>query len=457
MAAGRPGELLKSRFVLLGAAFEGAAVKRGVANSIVEFLSFSGHGDSIPALKGVSHRDWERALLWLDDTGLAFYFLQKLKDTNSADVIPIALLSRLETNFAANQGRVENMSRRFDALNRSLDRAGVGYAVLKGVSLVPQFCPYAPLRHQSDFDYLVDAQSLPLAQRVLVEAGYTPKDSFSSQEFIFVLPTAKAPSRGGSQYSADAPHAVELHLDVWDGGRNRLPALPNLFMVERAETHEWNGLTFPALTDEDAFLQQVVHACQHLFSQWIRMSGFFEIGYFLKRRAHDTALWNRIEQRVGDSQMLREFVVLVCELAARLFASPPPPLVQVWGAKIRPRPRVWIEKYARLYAFCDVPAYQFALFPRSKLVLFLHSQYETDTTARKTFDLKGVLPLSRLSRIASSIRRNPSLVLNADYWKHQLVVRRTLFHALAGLRYLCEIPRWLWLTRARVRSAPPSA
>ena len=158
------------------------------------------------------------------------------------------------------------MSRRFDALNRSFNEAGIGYAVLKGLSLVPQFCPYAPLRHQGDFDYLVDARSLSAAQRVLVEAGYVPKDSPSRQEFIFVTPGAAAPSRSGRQYPADAPHAVELHLDVWDSDQLRLPTLPNLFTVERVTPHEWNGFVFPALTDEDAFLLQVVHACQHLFA-----------------------------------------------------------------------------------------------------------------------------------------------------------------------------------------------
>jgi hypothetical protein len=33
-------------------------------------------------------------------------------------------------------------------------------------------------------------------------------------------------------------------------------------------------------------------------------------------------------------------------------------------------------------------------------------------------------------------------VLNADWWKRQLFLRRSLFHSLAGLRFLCEIPRW---------------
>ena len=229
----------------------------------------------------------------------------------------------------------------------------------------------------------MNTRSLSAAQRALLEAGYVPRDYPSKQEFILVTPGAAAASRSGRQYSADAAHAVELHLDVWDGDLLRLPTLPNLFTVERATPHEWDGFVFPALTDADAFLLQVVHACQHLFGLWIRMSCFFEIGYFLKRRAHDTALWNQIEQRVGESLMVREFVVLVCELAARLFASPMPPLVRAWGATIRPGPRLRIGKYARSYAFCELPAYQFDLFPRSKLVLFLKNQYAVNARQRR--------------------------------------------------------------------------
>ena len=74
-------------------------MKPALADNLVEFLSFSGPGESIPMLERVSHRDWERALVWLDDTGFALYFLQTLRDTNSADVIPAAILSRLGSNF----------------------------------------------------------------------------------------------------------------------------------------------------------------------------------------------------------------------------------------------------------------------------------------------------------------------------------------------------------------------
>jgi hypothetical protein len=365
-------------------------------------------------------------------------------------------MSRLERDFAGQLQRVENMSQRFGLLNQKFKDAGIHYAVLKGFSLVPQFCPDPLLRYQGDFDYLVDDESLPAARQVLLEAGYIPKPSPSSQESIFLMPGMGTPSRN-SDYSARAPHAVELHLDIWDRDLDRVSLIPKLFSVEQARTHQWNGLTFPALVDEDALLLQVLHACHHFFSYWIRMSCLLEIGYFLNRRASDESLWGRVEQRVGDNLVLREFVVVVTELAAKLFAPPLPALVRDWGAKIRSGSRVWIESYARSWAFCDPPVYEFALFPKAKLVRFLHQQYRDGASTRKPMVRDLVLPSSRISRIASSIRDRPSLVFDATWWKRQLVISRSLFYVLGWLRYLCEIPRWRWLNRTRTRSSPLDA
>jgi hypothetical protein len=427
-------------------------VRRTPAEDIVEFLSFSTTpSDRVKELKKVSPREWEHVQRWLDDAGLAFYFLEKLKSTRT-DTVPAEVISRLERNFAANQQRVGDMSRRFSFLNRRFEEAGVRYAVLKGFSLVPQFCPNAQLRHQSDFDYLVDDQSLLAAQRVLVEAGYCPKVSRHKHELIFVMSGIGDASRGTERYSAQAPHAVELHLDVWESELCTLKAMPRRFSAVRTRMYQGGGCAFPVLADEDAFLLQVLHACQHLFTYWIRMSNLFEIGYFLNRRKSDTPLWSRIEQQVGDNLVLRELVVVVTELVAKLFAAPLPDLVRAWGPRIRPAPRVWIETYARPWAFCEVPTCEFRLLPRAKLARFLHQQYR-DGDAEKLL-LRNRLPTSsRLSRIASAASERPSLVLDAGWWKGQLVIRRSLFHALASLRYVCEIPRWRWLNRARIPMA----
>jgi hypothetical protein len=426
-------------------------VKHTLAENIVDFLTFSSDSrDCLSPLAKISRRKWERVSQWLHDTGLAFYFLKKLKDTDATGVVPTDVLFRLDENFASNHLRVEDMSRRFNFLNHRFQDAGVHFAVIKGFSLVPQFCPYAPLRHQGDFDYLVDGRSIPAACQVLVKAGYKPKQSRSSKELIFTVPGARA-LRSTEMYSARAPHAVELHTDPWDSELHGLPPIPPLLSVESARTHDSNGFVFPAFGDEDAFLLQVLHACHHLFTLWIRLSNLYEIAYFLSQRANDTELWNAIEERIADSSILREFVAIVCELASRLFAAPIPPLVQVWGTRIRPGSRIWLEHYARTWAFCELPVYEFSFFPRSKLALFLRQQYTHPSHPRKLEERRSSRS-TRLSRIASAVKSDPSLVVNGDWWRQQLLIRRSVFHALAGLRYFCEIPRWLWLNRTRTRS-----
>jgi Uncharacterised nucleotidyltransferase len=425
-------------------------VRQTLAEEIVGFLGFSSLRSIPPdCFTGFSQRQWRYALRWLDDSGLALYFLNKLK-ANATNEVPEWVMARLEQNFAANQQRVDDMAHRFGGLNQKFHEVGVRYVVLKGFSLVPHFCPDATLRHQGDFDYLVDDYSLPAARGVLTSAGYNQKPGVSRQDSVFVIPGTRPPSRSSDQYFAHAPHAVELHLDIWDSEQHELPLMPRLFSVERATTQHWRGFAFPALADEDAFLLQVLHACQHLFTYWIRMCCLFEIGYFLQLRASDTPLWNRIEQRVGDNSTLRDFVVITGELAAKLFAVHLPPLIRIWGTSIPSASRIWIENYARRWAFSEVPNHRFCLFPQSKLALFLHQQYR-DACALTPVVRKRVLPLSRFSRIVESLGNQPSLVLDSSWWKQQALLRRSLFHGLASLRYVCEIPRWRWLNRLQTR------
>jgi len=420
---------------------------RKPAERIVEFLSLSPEANRAN-LGDIHPRKWKGVLRWMDDAGLSFYFLNKLKQTGATDTVPDWIASRLKTNLAANSERVGYLADRFDLLNRRFNAAGVRYAVLKGFSLIPEFCPDPNLRHQADLDYLVDEESLPAAQRIVVEAGYKQKPDPSNQEFVFIRPGMGNPSRRSEQYSACSPHAVELHLDIWE---SNLPAVENLFSSGRAEIYGWQGLSFPALIDDDAFLLQVLHTSQHLFRYWVRMSCLFEIAYFLNRRHCDIPLWSRVEQRVGENLVLRDFVVVVTELAMKLFASPIPLLIREWGAKIRCGTRVWIDNYARDSAFCDLPTHRFTLLPREKLILFLHQQYRAESGPRHLVRSR-ILPSSRLRRMVSSVQAEPWVALDRRWWKHHRPLRRSFFHVMAGLRYLFEIPRWRWMNRRRAQS-----
>jgi hypothetical protein len=430
-------------------------VKKSLPETIVDFLSFSNHdADGVSALAGFSSRRWEKSLQWLDDAGLSFYFLQKLKKLHADTMVPGWALFRLERDFAANQERMDHMWRRFDLLNRAFQAAGVRFVALKGLTLVPEFCPYASLRYQADFDYLVEEQSLPAAELVLSKAGYRPKDTHSNLESLFVIPNAPKPSRNGDQYDARAGHAVELHLSVWHSDLHKLPAIPNLFSVERGIVRQRNGYSFTALRDHDAFLLQIVHACSHLFTHWIRISSLFEIGYFLDQRAGDADLWNRVAQRVGENVALREFAAVVAGLVAALFSPSVPPLLNTWSSQLRAAPRTWMESYAKDWALSALPVHQFSPLPKTKFDLFLRSQYEDENGRLQSVTRLPPLSSSRVPHIISSVKADPWLFLNAGWWKRQLLVRRSLYHALADLRYFFEIPRWLWLTRVKSGDSP---
>jgi len=419
-------------------------MSRVLAENIVDFMRFSGKaGEQLNGLGRFSDRAWERALRWLDNAGLAFYFLKKLRETDEINLVPTPVISSLERKFEANQQRIRSMSHRFGFINQKFNEAGVRYAVAKGFSLVPQFCPDALLRHQSDLDYLVEEQSLPLGQQVLEAAGYSLKPC-PAQEYCFCVPSERTPLSDGEQYEAHAPHAVELHLSLWDRELWGVPLSWPRFSAGHTRPHSWQGLTFPILYEDDAFLLQMIHVFKHILGSWVRLSWLYEIGHFLDRRASDAQLWGRVEDRVAGNLLLREFAVVVTELVARLFAAPVPLLVKDWSHGLRPGARVWIDTYARKWVFGKNQIDELTPFSTAKLVLFLHQQYVPN---KRRLVQNRLLPRTRVSRIARSVTARPSIILQTRWRQRERVFRRLFFQVTAGLRYLWEVPHWYWLNR----------
>jgi len=425
-------------------------VKRTVAEAVVNFLSFSGKTSAhVGELAGFRDREWKQGVSWLHDAGLALYLLQKLKQGNVTDIVPKATLSRLEENLAANRRRVIYMASQFEFLNQKLSAAGVRYAAVKGFSLVPQFCPDASLRHQSDFDYLIDHQSLPLAQTVLEEAGYF-LSKHKANEFVFLMPSRAIPPPDDEQYEAHAPHAVELRVAFWDSDFHGVFLTGPRFSVDNTRTQRWQDSVFPALPEEDAFLLQVIHAFNHVLTGGVRMAWLYEIGYFLSQRSTDELLWQRVERRIGEDALLREIVVVVTELSAHFFKAPLPTTSIIWAQKLDPAVRIWINNYARTWVFAKNRVDQLGLFSAAKVVLFLHQQYLPDASRRHQMRIR-LLPLEQLFQRAGSITGKSSANDGGRrrQLKHALI--RFLFHATAGLRYLWEIPRWRRLNKASAR------
>lgn len=437
--------------VLAGRASEGAAVRRMLAHAVVDSLRFSGDtAEHLRELKNFHHREWEHTLPWLHDAGLALYFLQKLRQADATDSVPPPVLLRLEHNLTANKARVAFMSQQFNSLNQKFDAIGVKYAAVKGFALVPEFCPDASLRHQSDCDYLVDDESLSTATHIVEEAGYFLK-KHTPRESVFVMPSARIPAYRDQQYDADTAHAIELLRYMWDRNLYDARVAEPRFSLENSRINHCQGVPFRTLSVEDAFLIQVTHAFNHILTCWIRMSWLCEIAYFLNQRAFDPLFWGRIEDRLGDKPVQREITVVVTALAAQFFGAPLPPAVWSRAQELRPAVRIWIENYARKWAFGKNQPHELGLFPTAKLVLFLHREYAFDTATRRRLTRAQLLPLKqlakRLRRTAASLTGAPATVQESPWQLSKKILLRISFHATSGLRYLSEIPRWWWLNR----------
>jgi len=420
-----------------------------LAETVVDSLGFSGaESDQANQLAGFRDREWKQALPWLHDAGLSLYLLQKLKDINRTDVLPTAILFRLEENLATNRQRVAYLARQFDFLNHKLNCAGVRYAVVKGFSLVPAFCPDSSLRHQSDFDYLVDDQSLPLARTVLEDAGYSLQKR-KTNELVFLMPSAGMPSAADGQYEPHSPYAVELRRAFWDSDIHGVSFEGPEFSVDDVRIRRWQESTFRGLPEEDMFLIQVIHAFNHILTGWVRMSWLYEIAYFLNQRSTDRALWERVQRRVaaGDEPLLREMTVVVAELSRHFYKAPIPSMLRTWSDELRPSVRIWIQNYAWRWAFAKNRVDQFTLFSASPVVLFLHQQYLSGGDARRHLLRSRLLPWEQLFRRARSIKANSSANAGGRGSQLQRLVIRVLFHMTGGLRYLWEVPRWRKLNR----------
>jgi hypothetical protein len=425
-------------------------MNRRLAETIIRYLSFSEEiGESRDLLSRFSWPQWEQTFRWLENANLAFYLLQKLRDTHDEEKLPPAALSRLEQNYSKNQLRLDEMASTFAEVNERFHRFGVNYAVVKGFSLVPTFCPDSSLRQQSDLDYLVDEPSLPVAQRALGDLGFFLKNHKpAAPEWVFAKASISRSVNSGEQYERNGRYVIELLLGIWRQDEHDIDIAGTQFSPSRTVDREWRGMHFRALHDEDAFLLQILHTFQHLLFGDVRMSWLYEIAYCLHQRVNDTSFWERVEQRTEADAQLTQLVAIITELATEFFQAPLPAIIRTWRANLRPSVKVWLENYGRQVAFEKIPVYELDIFSTSKLALFLHRQFLPDVKRRRDFMRRRLLPWTRPVSMVRSIGGRPSALLDSQWRRRELVFHRLVYHVGSGLRYLCEIPRWWWLNRS---------
>lgn len=152
-------------------------------------------------------------------------------------------------------------------------------------------------------------------------------------------------------------------------------------------------MRFPALADDDALLFQVLHAFHHMLDHWCRPSCFLEIAYCVARQHASASFWDRFRSRVEDRRYLPEIAGLVFSMATMLFGAPVPDEVARWSAQ-RSVLSLWVREYGERWAI--------ALFPGSKLSLFMHREFVGDPVVWRSVRRSRLLPLHRAAQVAEA-------------------------------------------------------
>ena len=429
---------------------------RTLAKTVVDCLRLDSDASDVDGLRGFTERDWRRTLQWFDRSGLALYLLQRLHSLNAADVLPASILRRFRANLAQNRRRLDHIADQFAAINQRFYRAGVNFAVVKGFSLVPEFCPDMSLRTLADLDYLVDKQSLPLARRVLEEAGYCLQ-RVTDLEVKFGRPSSRIPTRSDDPYSWETEPLIELHVGFWSQNSTGIALTEPGFRLDQTVNHEWQGLRFPVLKKEDACVLQVIHVFQHLVEGWVKLCWLLELGYFLSVRSSDDLFWDRVDVRMEEVPLVTEFAAIVLGLASKVFNAPMPAKAAHWTQCLSPAARLWVDRYGRSSLIEDHPYDSFGLFTSAKLCLLLLWEFLPDRLTREEVIRRRLFPWKRPEHVAVPVDETAASFLTATRLQSEFLLRRLIFHLGSDLRFLWELPRWRQLNRETRSFSPGTA
>ncbi len=325
--------------------------KRAVLSALERPPDFS----PLAVLSALNGKQISALLEWLDHSGLALALGRCLRTANATSLLPAQLSAALDQRHAKNTERLGDMLVEFERLTVAFRRHGVSAVTLKGFSLFPDFCEDLTLRHQTDFDFLVDRRNVGRAADALHSCGYSTPHLSRSSESCFTTPLLHVPSRRDDLYSLQHHRQVDLHTSIWETSPwlNVTVCSDCLHHAEPAIVH---SVQFCSLSLADKFLVQVLHVFRHSLRSWIRLSWLMEIARCLELHREQESLWQRVVERAGDDQLIKSIFAFVLGLTRRLFASRTPSTLRSWCSEATTRStQAWLDHFSLDWALSDWP------------------------------------------------------------------------------------------------------
>jgi hypothetical protein len=314
---------------------------------------------------------------------------------------------------------------------------------LKGIALLPDYCPSPSLRTQYDHDILVDPSSLEMVDEILRGLGYRRKNSKDDHPFLYCRPhpEIRFDETSTAFYSSKLERSVEVHIRLWESEEDKINIQLPGDLFERSVRRQWGGFSFVALSDEDCLLFQVLHAFRHILRNWCRLSIFLEISYFLNQRFSDSAFWARFADRIENVRWAPEATAIVFGLCEHLFGASIPTRIQPsLTTSLSPALKVWNKRYGQRSALSN--------FRDDKSSLFLYREFVDDASAWSKIWHRRLFPVRRPHKPPSIVFQRGFSYTGRLWIEGMHAIRRLKFHSLSGIWYAFEYPRWMLLRRS---------
>jgi hypothetical protein len=377
-------------------------------------------------LQDLSKKEWRKLLHWLDISGLALYFLDRMTELQLCDMLPPDVLARLQQNLRDNLDRTCGMIAESVAIQQEFQNACISYVTLKGFSFCPSSVPKPELRHQFDLDFLVAEKSAPEARRILERRGYRLY-AISGRSWEFKI--NETPVISLNDLYKDSPgRSVEMHVEADIPGRFSL--------LDRVEKREFHGIDMPVLSPVDLFLGQGLHVYKHICGEFSRTAHLLEFRRHVLFRRNDDTFWDQLQSAAGENPRASLGLGLVTLLITRTMGEFAPEAFTNWTVSRLSRPaRLWVKLYGRRAVFGS--------FPGSKMYLLLQRELESAGVPAKRSLRQALLP-SRLP--PALIRASAAETLPARIRRYRMqlhfIFSRLHFHLVEGLRYTWASYRW---------------
>jgi hypothetical protein len=381
-------------------------------------------------LAGFDYRAWAATYSWLDASGLALYFLDRIRTLGLDAAIPARVLSRLKENAADNREKIHSMFEEFTRLNREFKMEGLPFVNLKGFSLVSDACPDPALRCQFDLDFYISSSGIARCETILKRLGYVltgvGEDVREYKTGSHHIPSVR------DLYKAKPQMSVEIHF----AGTPEECGTTQSDMFSDLRWKTSSGFEFPVFSDRDRFLGMALHLFKHLKSEWTRISWILEYANFVDFHRDDEALWTEIGKSLSCSPDVKVAVGSATLFASQSFEITYLPEVLAEAVLELPKPvLLWIQRYGNSVLF--------ASFPGTKLYLLLQKALSNKEDQQLRESRRKLFPLHLPAKIA--IRSGDENFL--FQWKQiriegSYLLFRLRFHVTQGFSYMIEAARW---------------